>query len=173
MRHHLLKRKLDRRGSASVEFALIAVFFLLPLLAGAADFIIIITAQAQLNTALQSLLYYSWTNQSQAASNTSSVTTAQETALITAINSVQTTYHITLNSGTASGSYSNLVYACVSGTGSGTVITPSATSTCGSGQTVQTYVQFSVSTSVALPFPLPLKLTNPVALSATGAAQVN
>ncbi|MGE4480918.1 TadE/TadG family type IV pilus assembly protein [Acidocella sp.] len=179
MRQYLLRRTPrrgnGRRGAASVEFSLVAVLFLLPLIAGSADFIAIITARAQLNTALQALQYYAWANQSQASNITSSTTTTQETALISAIDSTHDTFQITLNAGSTSGSYSTLVYACVNSTASPVSISGpySSSSSCSSGQTVQTYVQFTVSAKVNLPFPLPVKLTSPYSLRATGAAQVS
>ena len=86
-----------------------------PLLAGGADFLTMITAQAQLNTALQALYYYAWTNQTAASANTSSNTITAQNTLIAAINSASI-FHITLAPGTASGSSSNLFYACVNST---------------------------------------------------------
>jgi len=168
-----LRDRLGRRGSVAVELAFVTTFFLVPLFCGAADFISILNAQAQLNTALQALVYYSWSNTSAAGatSYTSSATTTAEMALINAINGAAT-FHVTLNPGTVVGSYSNLQYFCVTTTTTPYTITANANATCPSGQTLQTYVQFTVSTKVGLPFPIPLKLTNPLPLSATGSAQV-
>jgi Flp pilus assembly protein TadG len=164
------RRRQGRKASVSVEFALISVLFLLPLAAGALDFICIINAQAQLNTALQALLYYSWSNTSAALSNTSTTTESAEIALINAINGAST-FSITLVSGTVAGSYSNLAYECVSTSTAPYTITPSASASC-SSSTLETYVQFKVTTKVNLPFPLPLNLANPLTLSASGSAQV-
>ena len=47
-----------RRGSVSVEFALVSVFILGPLFGGGADFVVIMAAQAQLRTAVQALDYF-------------------------------------------------------------------------------------------------------------------
>jgi hypothetical protein len=57
-RHHAVLRFLGRRASVSVEFALVAVFFLFPLFAGAMDFVQIFAAQSQANAALQSLYFF-------------------------------------------------------------------------------------------------------------------
>ena len=166
-----------RKANVTVEFALVATFILLPLLAGGADFLTMITAQAQLNTALQALYYYAWTNQSAASANTSSNTITAQNTLITAINSASI-FHITLAPGTASGSSSNLFYACVNSSTSPATISAlqpyvtSPASTCPNGQTLEEFVQYTVSTNVTLPFPLPLKLKNPFPLSATGSAQI-
>ena len=60
----LLRRRAARsgRGNVSIEFALVSVFVLLPLFAGGTDFVLIMSAQAQLRTALQALDYFAWTN---------------------------------------------------------------------------------------------------------------
>ena len=159
-----------RRANVSVEFALIAVLFLLPLTAGGADLVCIINARAQLNTALHSMLFYAWSNPTAAQSNTAASTTTAEAAIIAAINAAPSTFHLTLNPGTAAGSYSNLAYDCVTA-GTPYSITPTATPNCTTG-TLQIFAQFTVSTNVGLPFPIPLKLANPYPLAATGSAQI-
>jgi hypothetical protein len=162
----------ERRASVAVEFALCATFFLLPLYCVAADFITILNAQAQLNTALQALVYYGWTNPGAAVAISNATTTSTETSLISLIDNAPSTFHVTLNAGSVSGSYSNLQYYCVTTTATPYTITANASATCGNGQTLETYVQFTVSTTVILPFPVPAQLGNPYPLSATGSAQV-
>ncbi len=95
--------KSRRKASITVEFALVATFILLPLLAGGADFLTIITAQAQLNTALQALYDYAWTNPSAAQANTNSSTVSAQNTIIAAINGASA-FHLTLAAGTVAGS---------------------------------------------------------------------
>jgi Flp pilus assembly protein TadG len=175
----LMRKRLKsgRKANVTVEFALVATFILMPLLAASADFLSMITAQAQLNTALQALYDFAWTNPSVAVANTGSAAITDEGKIISAINGASL-FHITLSPGTASGSFSNLEYACVnSSTSPATVsaLQPYATapaSTCPSGQTQEIFVQYTISTNVNLPFPLPLKIKSPFPISSTGAAQV-
>jgi hypothetical protein len=92
--------KLGRRANVSVEFALISVFVLLPLFSGGANFMEIICAQSQLNTALQSLYYFAWANPS-IATNTSDV------AEISTLINTQSLNQIKLSSAT-------ITYGCTS-----------------------------------------------------------
>jgi Flp pilus assembly protein TadG len=152
----------SRRASASVDFALTASLFMLPLLLGSADFLSVISAQAQLNTALQSLYYFAYTNPTSANSATDAG------YIITLINSsslYKITLPATMSSGTANASIS---YGCF--TPPSTTITYQTTA-CSSGQTQQTLVTYQVKTTVTLPFPIPA-LANPLPLSATGTVQV-
>jgi hypothetical protein len=151
-----------RRASASVDFALTATLLLTPLLLGSADFLAIISAQAQLNTALQSLYYFAYTNPS-AANNTTDA--GYIVTLINAASLYKITLPATMSSGAANASIS---YGCF--TPPSTTITYQATA-CSSGQTQQTLVTYQVTTSVSLPFPIPA-LSNPLPLSASGTVQV-
>lgn len=56
-----------RRGSVSVEMALVFAFFLLPLLLGTVDFAYIMSARVQLNSALQAAELFAWANPDNAA----------------------------------------------------------------------------------------------------------
>jgi hypothetical protein len=158
----LIRRLASRRASASVDFALTASLLLLPLLLGSADFLAVISAQAQLNTALQSLYYFAYTNPG-AANN------ATDAGYILSLINTSSLYRITLpatmSSGTANASIS---YGCF--TPPSTTITYQA-SACSLSQTQQTLVTYQVKTTVSLPFPLP-ELSNPLTLSASGTVQV-
>jgi hypothetical protein len=68
----LLINRRERRASVSVEFALVALLILLPLLAGGADFVELISAQSQLDGSLQSLYAFAW-NSPASATNTAQV----------------------------------------------------------------------------------------------------
>ncbi len=68
----LLTNRRERRASVSVEFALVAVMVLLPLFAGGADFMELISAQSQLDASLQSLYAFAW-NSPGSATNMSQV----------------------------------------------------------------------------------------------------
>ena len=150
------------KASASVEFAIVAGFVLLPLLLGGADFISVITAQAQLNTALQSLYFYAYTNPSTAnnATDAGYIISLMNTASVFTIR-----LPATMSSGSANASLS---YGCF--TPPSTTITYQTTA-CSTGQTQQTLVTYQVTASVHLPFPFP-SLSNPTNLSATGTVQV-
>jgi Flp pilus assembly protein TadG len=152
----------SRAGNASVEFALVASFVLLPFGLGATDFLSIISAQAQLNTALQSLYYFAYTNPT-AANNTTYA--GYIISLINQSSIYQISLPATMSSGAANASLS---YGCF--TPPSTTITYQST-TCPTGQTQQTLVSYQVSTTVALPFPLP-GFANPMPLTATGKVQV-
>ncbi|WP_298285104.1 TadE/TadG family type IV pilus assembly protein [Acidocella sp.] len=168
----------DRHASISVEFALISTLIFLPLLAGGVDFTSILSAKSQMNTAMQSMLYYAWANDSHLTSNN---VVAQNTANASAQSAVLASsgsgsvFNITLASGTVSGSNSNVEYACVSGgNGAYTVssLQPFTTGTsCSSGQTLQLYIQYQLNVSFGLAFPLP-GFSNPYSLSITGTAQI-
>lgn len=57
-----LRGQAARRGSVSVEMALVFSFFLLPLLLGTVDFAYIMSARVQLNSALQAAELFAWAN---------------------------------------------------------------------------------------------------------------
>lgn len=150
------------KASASVEFAIVSGIVLLPLLLGAADFISVITAQAQLNTALQALFFYAYTNPTSASN-------ATDAGYIITLMNAASVFTISLPGTMSSGSANaSLSYGCF--TSPSTVITYQTTA-CGSGQTQQTLVTYQVSTSILLTFPFPT-LSNPMHLSATGTIQV-
>jgi len=154
------------RANVTVEFALLATFFLLPLTAGSADLVVIISAQGQLNTALQALYYFGTSNPTSAVSSTD----AQD--IITAINAgsvYSLSLPATLTSGAANPSFTYVCYT--TGATSPTFSTPSTTNTCTGTQTAQTYANYKVSVSVSLPFPVGLKITNPLVMSASGSVQ--
>jgi hypothetical protein len=65
-----MQRRLDRRATISVEMAIISAFFLLPLLAGGADFVELIAAKSQLNATLHSMDAYAWNNPGNATDTT-------------------------------------------------------------------------------------------------------
>jgi len=152
----------SRGGNASVEFALVASFVLLPLLLGATDFLPVISAQAQLNTALQSLYYFAFTNPASASNATYA---GYIVSLINQGSIFQISLPATMSSGAANASVS---YGCFTPPSSAITY---QTSPCPVGETQQTLVSYQVKTTIALPFPLP-GLANPFPLSATGKVQV-
>ncbi len=161
--HRLLQR--GRRASVAVEFALVTSFFLLPLTLGASDFVILITAQAQANTALQALYYFAWTNPLTA----DNLTQLQE--IISAINSAsvyQVSMPATLSSGAANGSFT---YACVTPGTPPTFTSATGPGLCSSTQVQQTYVTYKLTTTVNLPINLP-GIPSPFTLTSRGTIQV-
>jgi Flp pilus assembly protein TadG len=162
------------RASVAVEFALISVLFLLPLLAGALDFVIVFAAQAQLNTALQSLYYFGITTPASATNSTiagyvvSTINSANGASGTKVTLPATTTMPIMLGSTTIPTGTANpsTYYGCYS---SATSITYQST-TCTSG-TQQTYVIYQVSGTVTLPMPLPGRGGTSLTLTAGGAVQ--
>jgi hypothetical protein len=151
------------RANVTIEFAICSVFLLLPMLAGSADFIVILSAQAQLNTALQAIDYFAYTNPSSATNTTYA---GDIVSLINGASDFNVMLPATMSSGLANGSTS---YGCFTPPAtSGTAITYQSTA-CPNTQTQLTYVTYQVTARVALPFPIPLH--NPYSLSATAKVQ--
>jgi Flp pilus assembly protein TadG len=152
---------LGRRASVSAEFALTAVFFLLPLFGGSVDMVEYISAKAQLNTALQALYYYALTTPSAA-------TTQADTAAVVALMS-SSLHPVTLTS-------SSLAYDCIATTS--TTVNYVATSPantdgkCTNSQTQRTRVSYSVSSRVFLSVPMPFVSANPLTITSSGTVQV-
>ncbi|HEY1857558.1 hypothetical protein [Acidocella sp.] len=164
----ILRRRAARsgRGNVSIEFALVSVFILLPLFAGGTDFVLIMSAQAQLRTAFQALDYFAWTNPGNATNLTEA---GYIISLINRQSDYQVTLPTTLSSGGANGGIS---YGCFTPPiSSSAAITYQAT-TCSSAQTQQTLVTYQVTTRVFLPIPLPGILSSPYRLSVSGKIQV-
>ena len=80
-----------------------SVFVLLPLFAGGTDFVLIMSAQAQLRTALQALDYFAWTNPGNATNMTEA---GYIISLINQESDYTVTLPTTLSSGGANGGIS-------------------------------------------------------------------
>lgn len=157
--------KRGRKASVAVEFALVSTFILAPLLLGSSDLLMIISAQAQLNTALQALYYFAWTNPSSASS------LIDAGFICDAINSesvYQITLPATLPSGSSNGAPS---YVCVTPGSPPVFVAETGPGSCTSLQIQQTFVTYQVSTTVNLPVQLP-GIQSPLTLSATGQIQI-
>lgn len=158
------KWRRDQRAAAAVELALIAALFLMPLLAGSADFIIILAARAQLNTALQALYSFATTSPAKATDHTTAYSTANQ--IISAINAANGASAITVTmpaNSTIPLKLGSLVvpagtampatyYGCYS---TGTASITYQTSACDSTLIQQTYVLYQLSGTAALPLYLP------------------
>jgi Flp pilus assembly protein TadG len=167
MRQFLEKAARSRRGSVSLEFALVSVFILLPLFAGGADFVLVMAAQAQLRTAIQALDYFAWTNPDEANNMTDA---GYIISLINQRSDYQITLPATLSTGGANGALS---YSCFTPPATaGTTVSPPSPTTCPSTQTQQTLVTYQVTARVFLPVPLPGILSSPEKLSVTSTIQV-
>jgi len=159
-----LFRRRARRANVSVELALVSTFILLPLMAGSADYFCILTATAQTNTALQALMYYAWTNESAAQSSATQGTLGNEQTLITAINNASA-FQISATPA--------LEYECITTSGNYPVSSMAPYTqgaSCPSGETLQKLVQYTVTTTAGLPFPLVKPLSNPYTITAVGSA---
>ena len=51
-----------RRASVSVEFALVSLFFLFPLIAGGVDMTLVLSARSKLNSALHAIYIFAWSD---------------------------------------------------------------------------------------------------------------
>jgi len=159
----MLKLLAQRRANVAIEFAICSVFLLLPLLAGSADCIELLSAQAQLNAALQAIDYFAYTNP---ASATNTADAGYIVSLINTTSDFTVVLPATMSSGLANGSAS---YGCFTPPASAATVITYQTSTCANGQTQMTYVTYQVTAKVTLPFPIPLN--NPYSLSATSKVQ--
>ena len=159
LKDHL--QRLGRRASVSVELALMSVFFLLPLFGGSTDMVEIISAQAQLNTAVQSLYYYALSNPTVASISTDTNPTVIATLM-------SSTFHkITFVS-------SSVSYVCIpTVTTNPTLTQTTPCPTTGSiVYTQQTWIAYHVSSMVFLPVPVPFVTSNPLTLTASGSVQI-
>jgi Flp pilus assembly protein TadG len=167
MMHRAVSFFCQRRANVAVEFALVASLFLLPLLLASGDFVSIISAQAQLNTALQALYYFGVTNTANATNATEAET------VVSAINNAGTQFLVTMPTDLPSGSLNpSYTYQCyTTGANTPTLSTPSTTNSCTSSQTAVVYANYEVTTKVVMPFPIP-GVHSPLTLIAQGAVQI-
>jgi hypothetical protein len=156
----VIRKFAARRGSVSVELALVSALFLLPLTLGSIDMLYVLTQRFQMHRALQSLYFYAWSNPSNAG-NQSDVTSALATAAQNTISGVM------LASAPATS------YDCASNQQSAR---PSALTTsqptCSTTNPLQTFVTYSIIATVHLPVPIPGFATN-YPLTLTGTIQVS
>lgn len=155
-----------RRGSISVELALLALFVLLPLLAAVWDFGLALKTQAQLDNALAAAIQFAWSSPSNAV-NARSISLAAQAAYgsgpsLTVANPVIS--YGCVQPGVAG----SLAYAVTPEVNS-SVTCPAATSSA-PAQTLATFITVSLSASVAFPVPLPV-LGDSISLSVTGTAR--
>jgi hypothetical protein len=156
----VIRKLAGRRGSVSVELALVSAFFLLPLTLGSIDMLYVLTQRFQMHRALQSLYFYAWSNPSNAGNQTdvqSALTTAAQSTIagVTLASAPTTTYDCASNQQSAS---------------------PSALTTtqptCSTTNPLQTFVTYSITATVKLPVPIPGFATS-YPLNLTGTIQVS
>jgi hypothetical protein len=167
----------DSKASVAVEFAMVSSFFLFPLFSGVADCVEIISAQAQLNTAVQALYYDAWNNPSLAATTTSTSTStlpATNTAeMQTVLAAIRPGGMTNMTLGGVAGTVS---YACYTPGSTATPITVAASGDCSNltnptAPQQQTWVTYQVNATVNLTFPFP-GLPSTVPLIAKGQVEV-
>ncbi len=107
----LRRLRRERHGTASVEMALVSLFILFPLLAGMVDFVFLLSARYEINSALESFDLYAWNNPG-AAGNVAALA-----ALLATINQRSPT-QITFPDGAADASTSYTPTVTLSGSGS-------------------------------------------------------
>ncbi len=137
----------ERRGAASVEMALVSLFILFPLLAGMIDFMFLLNARYQIDSALESFDLYAWNNPDDAGN------VAALAGLLANVNQHSPT-RITFPDGRADTS---------------TSYTP-AMALSGSGSTQTIIVTYTLTARVNPLIPLPYVFGHPLTLS--GSSQV-
>jgi hypothetical protein len=154
----------DGRASITIEMALTTCMILIPLFSGGADFLEIIAARAQANAALNAFYTFAWNNPAAAADTT------QLAAILTQLNQ-HSSAQITFPDGKTTGStyQPTLTYFCA--------VPPSTTQTsqstpCPAADTQQTTVTYNLTTSITVPVPLPIGLSNPYTLAVSGQVQI-
>lgn len=134
----------QRRASVSVEAALVISLVLLPLLLGLWDYSVVLSVQGRLDTALNAAMDY-------ALATTANAADAQ--GIEQAANNAYGTAGPTPVIGTPT-----LSYYCISTNPAGTMANGQAASagaSCGSNQTLATYVTLSLAATVSLPLTIP------------------
>lgn len=156
---HTRSLRRDRRGSVSLELALIATLFLIPLTIATWDGVFLLTARIHLNASFGTLARFAWTDPADA------VNLNDLNQLLTALDTGSTTT-IAFPFGVTP----LLSYACQQSDGSMTpaseqtsASTGATTEICTTG-TLATNVTYNLTTTVDLPFPLPF-LPSPMTLS--------
>jgi hypothetical protein len=159
-------RGFGNRGSSSVEMALVSMFILLPMMAGVGDFLDVIAAKAQINSALEAFDAYAWNNPS-SATNTAAL------GNILAVINKHSLPLVTFPDGKTDGQTSYtpvLTYYC---TTPPSVVQTAQSSACSGAQTQAALeVTYNVRSQVSLPVPLPLGLTSPFLLTASGKVEL-
>lgn len=167
-------RRSGRRANVSVEFALIAALFLLPLFGGSVDMVQYISAKDQLNTALQSLYYYALTYAPGTyTAGVAPTSLADPTIIVSAANTnkvlalmANKVRPLTLVAG-----YPTITYYCLDR--SGNKITATANNQCTSTYPYeQIFVQYQIQTTVNFIVPMPFIFSNPLPLTATGSVEI-
>jgi hypothetical protein len=152
-----------KRASISVELALTSVFVLLPLTAGCADMVELISANSQLNTALRAFYAFAWNNPNAVGD------IGQLSGILAQINQ-HSLPRVTFPDGKAdtSTTYQPAIsYGCI--------VPPAApvfqSTPCPAADVQETLVTYSVISTVALPVPLPFGQGNPTVLTVSGQVQ--
>lgn len=159
-------RRMGRKASVSVEMGLISVVILLPMLAGIGDFLDVIAAKSQLNAALQAFDAYAWNNPSNAANTT-------QLGNILGVINQHSLPLVTFPDGKTDGTTSYtpvLTYYC---TTPPSAVETAQTKPCSAAQIqAALMVSYNVQSQVALPVPMPVALTSPFLLTASGQVEL-
>lgn len=147
----------DKRGSVSVELALVSAFFLIPLTLGAWDGLFALAARYQTDAALHTLYYFAWSNPND-ATNIQDLQTLLGAINRTAIAPI----------GMAATYPQTPPQECLQPDGSSTL--SASNGTCPTG-TPETMVTYRLTTSVDLPFAVP-GFANPTAITAGGTVRI-
>jgi Flp pilus assembly protein TadG len=156
-----------RRGAIAVEFALVLVFILFPLIAGCWDVLAAINMQTQLNTALRTLYYYAWSNPPQADNMTALHALLAQIDLPNS-SETATTSTISFNTATLPYCYVPTGTAPCAGTPApcAGLLPPQNTA-----PTPPVYVCYHLQAPVSFPVAIP-PFTNVLTLSAAGAVRI-
>lgn len=140
----VLRLAQQRSAAVSVEAALVISLLLLPLLLGLWDYSVVLAVQARLDTALHAAMDYALATEAN-ATDVAGIAQAADNAYGTAAPAP------TIGTPTLS-------YYCVATNPAGTMASGQAASagaSCGSDQTLATYVTLSLAATVSLPLSIP------------------
>ena len=171
-----LARLRARRASVSVEFALVSLFFLFPLIAGGIDMTLVLSARSKLNSALHSLYIFAWSDPQSAADN------AQLEQFIQRIDPALPASTINL---TNTPGIQNICFDSTGAIDSSALFTsnpgPGGSGASGNTCTLNgnvvtgdipvSIVTYNLQSVIQLPIPVPF-LANPLTLTASGTIQI-
>jgi Flp pilus assembly protein TadG len=172
-----------RRASVSVEFALVSLFFLFPLIAGGIDMMLVLSARSKLNSALHSLYLFAWSDP-QNADDTAQlqrfIQSIDPSLPVSGISLTNTPTIMNVCFGSNGNIDSNATFT-LGQSGNGGLLGSGGPNTNNDtcvtdGQVVTGDVPVSIATYrlqsvVQLPIPVPF-LANPITLTASGTIQV-
>jgi Flp pilus assembly protein TadG len=171
-----------RRASVSVEFALVSLFFLFPLIAGGIDMLLVLSARSKLNSALHAIYLFAWSDPQDAGDQTQLQTFIQSIdpqlpASSISLANAPSVIGVCFNANGSIDPGATFVSGLVGNVVTGVLGSATSSNTCKmGGMTVPNDVPILIATYklqsvIQLPVPVPF-LANPITLTAGGTIQV-